>query len=156
MRISRRHGRLRLRLEAAELELMRLLLSELEAVLAKPSDPDDAVLARLFPSAYRDDHEAEAEYRTLTESSLRTERGERLAACRADLDLRDIDLGPPEAARRWIQVLNDLRLALGTRIGITQDDEPGLEPAQDDEEPPRVVYHWLTAVQDTVVQALLA
>jgi hypothetical protein len=123
-------------------------------VLESPVDPDDAVLARLYPSAYRDDDEADLEYRSLTESGLRAERVERIAACRADLDRAEIDLSPPDDARRWIQVLNDLRLALGTRIGITQDDDPALD-RPDAAEPPRVIYYWLTAVQDSVVHALM-
>ena len=153
MKVSRRHGRLRLRLETSEVELLRVLLAELDTMLENPVDPDDAVLARLYPSAYTDDDEADVEYRSLTESSLRTERSERIAACASDLDTGEIDLNPPDVARRWIQVLNDLRLALGTRIGITQDDDPGLERGT--AEPSRVVYYWLTAVQDSVVQALM-
>jgi hypothetical protein len=48
-------------------------------------------------------------------------------------------------------VLNDLRLALGTRLGITEDDDHVVERPDD----PRVVYYWLTGIQDAVVQALM-
>src|ERR1043166_9505965 len=34
-------------------------------------EPDDPVLARLFPSAYRDDDEAAGEFRRFTEGTLR-------------------------------------------------------------------------------------
>ena len=64
-----------------------------------------------------------------------------------------LDLTDPADATRWLQVLNDLRLALGTRLGISEDDD---EPDLDDpEQQPRLLYHWLTAVQDTVVQHLM-
>jgi hypothetical protein len=146
---------LRLRLDPAEVGLMSMLLDELDAVLATPADADDEVLSRLFPAAYRDDDAAAAEYRSMTESSLRGERDERIGVCRADLaGGGDVDLTDPDAGRRWIQVLNDLRLALGTRIGITEDDDQDIDTT-DPAAQPRVIYYWLTAVQDSVVQALM-
>jgi hypothetical protein len=155
VKVSRRHGRLRLRLEREEVTLMSMLLDELDAVLESPLDVNDEVLQRLYPAAYRDDPEAEVEFRSLTESSLRSARSERIAACRADLAAGpDVDLTDPDAGRRWIQVVNDLRLALGTRLGITEDDDEDLDPT-DPAAQPRVIYYWLTAVQDSVVQALM-
>ena len=153
MRVLRRHGRLRLRLEPVEVDMLLSLLDQLEAVLDE--DADDEVRQRLFPSAYRDDAGAEAEYRELTESTLALERSERIGACRAELAHdSDVDLSTPEASRRWIQVLNDLRLALGTRLGVSEDDPPDFDPDAPDGQI-RAIYHWLTAVQDSVVGALL-
>jgi hypothetical protein len=154
VKVSRRHGRLRLRLEPVENALLSRLIDELDTVLAEPLGEDE-VLQRLYPSAYRDDSDAEVEFRSLTESGLRTERAERIAACRADLaQSDDIELTDDDASRRWIQVLNDLRLALGTRLGITEDDDHELD-ATDPQSQARVVYYWLTAVQDGVVSALM-
>ncbi len=155
MRVTRRHGRLQLRLEPTEIDLLSMLFDELDAVLDGATDAADDVLLRLNPVAYPDDDDAEREYRSLTEESLRVERTDRMAACRADLaGSGDVDLGDPEAGRRWIQVLNDLRLALGTRLGITEDDAPDLDPA-DVHAQPRLVYYWLTSVQDSLVQRLM-
>jgi hypothetical protein len=155
VKVSRRHGRLRLRLEPAEIELLSTLFNDLDTLLDQAVDPDDEVLQRLYPAAYPDDDAAEVEYRELTESSLRTERNDRIDLCRADLaGAGDIDLGDPDAGRRWIQVLNDLRLALGTRLGITEDDDYEFDPTSAQAQP-RVVYYWLTAVQDSVVQGLM-
>jgi hypothetical protein len=156
VKVSRRKGRLRLRLEVEEVTLLSMLLDELDALLERDVDPDDEVLRRLYPAAYQNDPEAETEFRSLTESTLRTARSERIAACRADLvGAPEVDLSDPDAGRRWIQVLNDLRLALGTRLGITEDDEPDFDPA-DPAAQPRVIYYWLTAVQDSLVQGLMA
>jgi len=149
-----------MRLHPGEAEMLTSLLDELDALLAAPPEDADEVLARLFPSAYPDDDRAAQEYRELTESTLRSERADRVGLCRADLlpalggSAGEVDLGDPDAARRWIQVLNDLRLALGTRIGITADDEHAIDP-EDPAQQPRLVYHWLTAVQDSVVTALM-
>lgn len=145
-----------LRLDSEEAQLLSLLIDDLTALLGDDADPDDDVLQRLHPAAYRDDPDAEAEYRALTESSLRGERDDRIAACRADLAGGDeIKLADPEVARRWLQVLNDLRLAIGTRLGVTQDGEPDLDP-NDPAARPWIVYSWLTAVQDAVVHTLMS
>jgi hypothetical protein len=155
VKVHRRRGRLRLELEPAEVELLMALLDEFDAVLDGATGMDDEVLRRLNPAAYPDDPEAEAEYRTLTEASLHTVRSERIAACRADLaQSGEVDLDEPDAARRWIQVLNDLRLALGTRLGITEDDDHDIDP-HDSAAQPRLVYYWLTTVQDSLVRRLM-
>lgn len=153
MKVSRRHGRLRLRLEPVEVSLLASLLDELMTFL-RDGDAADPVGQRLFPAAYPDDEEADADYRSITESSLRSDRLERVGACAAELaSAPDVDLSDPDDARRWIQVLNDLRLALGTRIGITED-EPTLDP-RDPAAQPRIIYYWLTGVQDSVVTGLM-
>jgi Domain of unknown function (DUF2017) len=155
VKVSRRHGRVRLRLEAVEVRLLTALLDELETVLSGPPGSIDPVRERLTPAAYPDDAAAEAEYRDITADSLLDDRTERIAACRAELAQGgDIDLAAEDAGRRWIQVLNDLRLSLGTRLGIAEDDDPRIEPT-DPEAAPRTVYYWLTAVQDEVVHALM-
>jgi len=113
------------------------------------------VLERLNPAAYRDDPDAEAEYRTLTQASLRTQRVDRMAACRAELVRSGpVDLTDPDARERWLQVLNDLRLALGTRLGVTPDGEPQLD-RRDPAARQWMVYSWLTDVQEALVQSLL-
>jgi hypothetical protein len=143
-----------LRLDPDEVQLLSLLLEDLTALLGEPDDGND-VLKRLNPAAYPNDADAEAEFRSLTEASLREARDERIAACRADLaDGGDVELGDPDTARRWLQVLNDLRLGLGTRLGVTQDDDRDLDP-DDPAAQPWLVYSWLTAVQDAVVHTLL-
>jgi hypothetical protein len=143
-----------LELDPEEAELLSLLFVELAALLDE-EDADDAALRRLNPAGYRDDPVAEAEFRSLTADGLRAERDERLDACRDDLAAgAGIDLTDPDTARRWLQVLNDLRLALGTRLGVTQDGQPDIDPA-DPAAQPWIVYVWLTAMQDAVVDTLL-
>jgi plasmid stability protein len=150
MKLSRRGG-LRLRLEPVEVSVLTALLTQLDATLGG-ENAADPVVQRLYPSAYPDDDEAEAEYREITEAGLRTERQQRAAACAAELSA-DVDLADREVATRWIKVLNDLRLVLGTRLGVSEDD-PDFDLA-DPAEQPRMVYHWLTGVQDAVVDALM-
>jgi hypothetical protein len=144
-----------LRLEPDEAQLLLLLLDELTALLGDDAESNKDVLQRLNPAAYRDDPDAEAEFRALTEGSLRDVRDDRIAACQVELSAGgEVELADPETARRWLQVLNDLRLALGTRLGVTQDEQPDIDP-RDPAAQPWIVYSWLTAIQDAVVHAVL-
>ena len=54
-----------------------------------------------------------------------------------------------ESGQRWLMVLNDMRLALGTRLGVTADgfadeSEAAIEPTGA-RQAARAAYHWLTA-----------
>lgn len=155
MRLSRRRGVVTLRLEPVEAALLTSLFDDFVATLDTDAlPPDDPVRRRLFPAAYRDDDEAEAEFRSLTETSLRTDRSERAGQCATELaSSPDVPLDD-EAGQRWIKALNDLRLALGTRLGVTEDDDPEIDPDDPDAQT-RAVYYWLTAVQDSLVRALM-
>jgi hypothetical protein len=151
VKVSARHGKVRLRLEPAEVTLLESLFAELATMLSDEAESGDPVVERLFPAAYADDTQAEADFRSLTHQSLRSERMDRISLCAGELARsRDVDLSDPETGDRWIKALNDLRLALGTRLGVTEDD---YAVVPDDE--PRLIYHWLTAVQDSVVTALM-
>jgi hypothetical protein len=149
MRLRRKAGALRLEVNAAEAALLGGLLDDFADALAEP-DPDDPVTQRLYPPGYLDDQEAAREYRELVESDLRAERIGRLQACRAELVASDGRVRlDAEAVDRWLRVLNDLRLALGTRLGVTEEAE------LDDSEPAVQIYSWLTAVQDMLVTQAL-
>ena len=154
MRISRRRGRVRLHLEAVETGLLGTLFDDLdEALQTLPGD--DPVRQRLFPAAYREDAAAAEEFRSFTEEPLRDSRSERLGVSRAELPSGEgtVELDA-EAAQRWLTVLNDLRLALGTRLNITEDDDLRLD-ATDPQAQSRAVYQWLTALQDSLVRAVM-
>jgi hypothetical protein len=135
-------------------------LDDVAALLGNPgpaAPPDDPVLARLLPDAYRDDTEAAGEFRRFTEQELRSGK---LAAAQTVLDTLPEDGGrvelTEEDAQVWLRALNDVRLALGVRLEITEDTaqrSQDLDPAD-----PRSaylwVYDWLTYLQETLVRAL--
>jgi hypothetical protein len=62
-----------------------------------------------------------------------------------------------DEAPAWLGVLTDLRLALGTRLGVTEDNHEELAALPDDD--PRAgtfhVYDWLTFLQETLVRAVM-
>jgi len=119
--------------------------------------PDDPVLARLLPDAYQDDSEAAGDFRRFTEQELRNGKA---AAARTVLATLPEDGGrvrlTGEEAQVWLRALNDVRLALGVRLSITEDFEArvaDLDPA-DPRSAYMWVYDWLTFLQETLVHAL--
>ncbi|MEO8889226.1 MAG: DUF2017 family protein [Jatrophihabitantaceae bacterium] len=151
----------RMRLAVAEADTLAALLTDLVDTL-QPSGLDraDPVYRRLYPDGYQENAEAADAFRSLTESSLQQERLGRAEDCRAGLAALDrtkrrMDLSlDPEAAQCWLQVLNDMRLAIGTRIGVTED-EPREFHADDQDAMPRAVYGYLSGMQDALVQACM-
>lgn len=140
-------GDFRLSLSTGERELLRELPSELLALLA--DEPDDPTLRRLFPPAYEDDAE-EAEYRQLMHGELVDGRRQALRVLETTADRER--LGENEL-HAWLGALNDLRLALGTRLGVTEEVyERDLDP-RDPQAYDLAVYAYLTWLQEHIVEA---
>src|SRR5690606_33287721 len=60
-----------------------------------------------------------------------------------------------EQADAWLSAINDVRLALGTALDV-QEDMPDELPEDDPRAPHLAVYHWLTYMQESLVQAMAA
>lgn len=137
-----------------------------------PSEPPaDPALARLFPEAYGDEdkelREASAEFRRFTENDLRSHKRED-----ALVVVRTLDALSPAAdggavlsltadeSRHWLGSLNDLRLTIGTRLEVSEEDE-GEDgslyrlPDSDPRKPMVMAYLWLGALQETLVETLM-
>jgi hypothetical protein len=130
--------------------------------------PEDPVLARLFPAAYRDDEEAAAEFRRYTETGLRSQKATSAgtvidmledAGLPAEVDETgitiDIELSADEALG-WMKTITDVRLALATRLGVEDDDEDYWDSLPEDDPRAHVhdIYDWLAFLQETLVRAL--
>jgi hypothetical protein len=119
--------------------------------------PSDPVLARLLPDAYRDDPEAAGEFRRYTEHGLRSGKTAAARTVLATLPSKGgrVRLSQPEA-QAWLRALNDVRLALGTRLEVTDDfDDEVANMGLDDPRAAYVgVYQWLAFLQETLVRAL--
>jgi len=130
-----------------ERELLRRLAAELEQLLA--AQPEDPVLRRLRPRAHEDD-EVEREFRSLMGGEL--EAG-RLANLRGLAETAGQDRLDAQELDRWLGALNDLRLVLGTRLDVTEDQfADGFDPGAPDAYE-LAVYAFLTWVQEAAVQA---
>ncbi len=146
--------------------------SESEDPLARlfatgPSEPpEDPALARLFPDAYGegpDAGEQSAEFRRFTENDLRARKREDGLAL-----VRSIDRAPagrrgrveltldPEDCRHWLGALNDLRLTLGSRLDVSDDDTSLYQlPDEDPTKPLTMAYLWLGGLQETLLEVLM-
>ncbi len=148
-------GQVRDMLEARVAALPRDELAELTGITAGPTTPpDDRVLARLLPDFHREDATLSGGLRALHEPELLAVKdgvaGVVLDTCPARggrIRLTD------EQAQAWLAALNDVRLALGTVLEVTED-MPDELPAEDPRASHLVVYHWLTWVQESLIQAL--
>ncbi|MGW1466931.1 DUF2017 domain-containing protein [Streptomyces sp. NPDC002308] len=138
-----------------------------------PSEPPaDPALARLFPDAYGNDdkelREASSEFRRFTEIDLRARKREDALAVVRSLD--SVTTGEDgsgelrltaDESRQWLGALNDLRLTIGTRLEVSDDDQ-GQEgslyrlPDSDPRKPMVLAYLWLGALQETLVETLMS
>ncbi len=115
------------------------------------------MLARLLPDGYRDDPEAAGEFRKYTEPALRNAKQQ---AAQEMLDSLPEGGGriqlTADQAQAWLKALNDVRLALGVRLDVTEDfeDQWGRLTQEDPQWTAFEVYAWLGAVQESLVQAL--
>jgi hypothetical protein len=120
-------NRVRVRLAQDEVAVLRGLPDQLRGVLDEGED--EPVNQRLFPPAYLEvaDVERDAEYRRLMRDDLVNEKLANLdlvtgTLARGSSSVRrwTVELTDEEATA-WLGVLNDLRLALGVRLDITED-----------------------------------
>lgn len=129
---------------------------------AEPDGTSDPVLERLFPRAYLDptEEEAESDWQRLVHDDLVSGRRKALASVEGTLAAATIRRGRfeltlnDEQAQDWLAVLNDARLALGTRLQVTEDlDLSGLDP-DDPDTAPYAVYWWLGMLEERLIEVL--
>ena len=130
--------------------------------------PEDPVLARLFPPAYREDDDAAGEFRRYTETQLRSGKADNAGLLIDALEeaglpgevtesglFIDVELDRRDVLA-WLKAFTDMRLALATRLGIEDDDEEYWDSLPEDDPRGHVhdIYDWLGFLQETLVRAL--
>jgi hypothetical protein len=168
-----RRGGIQANLETAEAAVLIQLCRELSGILpAAGEEPrpgargvpeeDDPVVARLFPRAYLDPtaEEAESEWQRFARPDLVEGRKEAmetflrtLAGARQHRGALEVNLSPEEADA-WLGVINDARLALGTRLEVTEDMDPARFDPDDPATAPFTVYWWLGYLEEHLVDTL--
>lgn len=170
-----RDGAVTMTLDEVETRVLRHVLGEMLELLG-PSDspdqdplaaaldigtstaaPEDGALARLFPDGYTEDPDASADFRRYTEPGLREGKREAartaLASIGAPGEKRALSA---DEAQCWVRTLNDTRLVLGERLGVTEEWDELVESLAGDD--PRLplffVYDRLTFLQETLVRCL--
>ena len=138
-------------------------LAELTGMRTGPSTaPADPILSRLLPDFQRlDGQDVSTEDRD-TAAALRSLHEPELLDHKTGVAGVLLDTCPPgggmvklsaEQADAWLATLNDVRLALGTTLGVSED-MPDELPDDDPRAPHLGVYHWLTWMQESLVTAL--
>jgi hypothetical protein len=118
----------------------------------------------LFPRASLDPtaEDAEREWRDLVHPELIRDRMDALDRLLASLDAAPaashgtvvVPLDE-DAVGALLSVLNDARLALGTRLGVTEDTDYDDLDASDPRAPGLAAYAWLTFVEGELIETLL-
>lgn len=106
---------------------------------------------RLFPTAYPDDPEKDAGYQILARDQLVDARREAVEIMRRSVNSELLTFQEISA---WMGICNDLRLVLGTRLEISEDDTETL-PKDHPEAPTMELYRILGYVVSDIVMALL-
>jgi len=161
-------------LDAGEAAVLTRLCEELTTLFSTADDGSpvvggelgepgpDPVLDRLFPRAYLDptEEEAEADWQRFAHGDLVDGRRRALAVVEGTLAAAEARRGRFELtldenqAQAWLSVLNDARLALGTRLEVTEDmDMSGLDP-DDPDTAPFAVYWWLGLMEERLIDVL--
>ena len=164
LRVARRGSTLLLRLHGREVQVLQWVFADLGRMLAGESTVD-SVTKRLFPRAFLDPtaEEAEAQWQEMVHDELAEIRITALTDVLQSLDdakerpgrdgAREIVL-EPERAERWLTVLNDARLAVGTALDVTPEwDFAELDP-DDPTYELHAVYAWMTELQSALVNAV--
>lgn len=152
---ARRGELLSAQFDELEGSVIASLATQVAQLVDERPDHDPAV-ARLLPDAYRDDAEAQAEYRTMTETDLSSRKAANARYIADGLAPgqwpREVELDEG-GAMRWLRSLTDIRLVLASRIGI-RDDGESQDDTSDHGLALREAYDVLGALQESLVRAV--
>lgn len=145
----------RVQLETQEAALLRNLLDEMHLLLGA-RQTGDPVVERLFPRAYEME-EDESTYREMVGSDLEGAKKNALGTVEEIVGKKG-EVDAPlsrEQAEDWLIALTDLRLAVGTRVGVTEETMAAeIDPDQANASA-LAVLHWLGWMQESIVEALV-
>jgi hypothetical protein len=132
-------------LEPEVRQLVGSFVDQLRELLATDSD----LLVRLFPPPYGDDEERNAGYAVLAGAELREQRLAALDQVSEHLDATELD---EDQLMAWMRSINDIRLVMGTMLGV--DDDTGPPTGDEDDAAAYGVYEFFGALLETIVAAL--
>jgi len=112
---------------------------------------DDPSLHRLFPPAYTDDDDANAEFQRLMREEL-------LEGKLAALEIVEQTAGSEhlsgEQLEAWLGALESLRLFLGTQLDVSEELYAAELDPEDPSAPALALYGYLSWLQEQAVDAL--
>ncbi|MEI2704896.1 MAG: DUF2017 family protein [Ilumatobacteraceae bacterium] len=141
----------RVTMSAPERELIVRLLDDLRTLIL--AGGDQAILRRLFPPAYHQavDTDAEAEYQRLMHDELVAARLAGIETIRAAI--ADDTLLDDEGTMAFVRSLNQIRLVLGTALDVSEDESIDV-----DDDHPLVaeyhLYHYLSWLLENALECI--
>jgi hypothetical protein len=149
-RITRtKSGTVRVNLPESELDLLRHLLPQLRELLTEGSDER---VRRLFPTAYVDDVEAQAEFDRLMRDDLVASRLAAIATVEESLGLEEIS---DDQLQAWMSSVNSVRLVLGTMLDASEELDLDQVAEDDPDIEGYVLYGYLGYLLDEMVTVAL-
>jgi Domain of unknown function (DUF2017) len=149
--VRRRGDGFEIRLSEDERKLVKRMAGELRTLLENEDPSSDEGVARLFPPAYPDDLLQNLDYERTAASGLLGGRLEAIVLLERTLEatiLREEEL------LAWLRIANDLRLVLGTRLGVTEETSGAEFKGDDERRESYALYIWLTWLVDGIVREL--
>jgi hypothetical protein len=143
-----RDGSFDVKLPQGEREVLAEVASQLRAALEGDASADPA-FKRLFPVAYAQDAQHEAEYRELVGDELLTKR---LAQVDTVLATVHADRVTEDELFAWMGAVNDLRLVLGTRLDVSEEMDLDVDVSHPDA-PIYGLYAYLGVLLELLVDA---
>ena len=148
-------GVVRAKFDEPEADVLRDLLSEMRILLEAELPREDPVTARIFPQAYSEPEDQSA-YQELIGGQLREHKLAALDSVRTALGEKGkvkITL-EGEQIESWLAVLTDIRLAIGTRLDVTEETMDRELDQDDPDAPALAALHWLGWMQESILQAI--
>ncbi|HJP15468.1 MAG TPA: DUF2017 family protein [Acidimicrobiales bacterium] len=131
-------------LDAESREILLELVNQFRSTLLGDADQS---LERLYPPAYPEDPKLNAEYDDLVHDDLLREKLESIDVLESTIWLEFVEL---EAFFAWMSIINSVRLVLGTRLNVSEEDEFDFEQIDD---PEQTLFVWLAMLLDEAVTA---
>jgi hypothetical protein len=145
---------LRFRLDEDEADVVRNVAAEMLEFL-RAEQRDDPVTRRLFPDAYESDRESRAWHDLIDHELEAAKIGalETVLATLGSAGSSDVVL-TAEQVEAWLTALTDMRLAIGTRVGVTEEDMAADVDPEDPRAAPLAYLHWLGWLQGSMLESL--
>ena len=130
------------RISDEERDLLEHLIPQLRDLLmaTSPTGEVDPAARRLFPTAYNEDEDDESTYQELMRDQLLAARLDSLDRFEATVRAEELSEDEIEA---WMNCINQVRLVLGTRLDVSEDDDPSDMDPDDPDTVPLATYHYL-------------
>ena len=140
------------RIAEEERDLLEHLVPQLRDLLVatSPIGEIDPAAKRLFPTAYNEDPDDDATYQELMRDQLLAARLDALDVLEATTQAERLS---EDQLDSWMNCINQMRLVLGTRLDVSEDDEPTDMDSDDPSTAAMATYHYLGHVLGEILDA---